>query len=63
MQMIFSSFVLPHELKRAWKKAARLERISGSEFLRRAIRERLEKQSGAVQSENRGERPPVAPSF
>ncbi len=43
MQMIFSSFVLPQELKRAWKRAARAERISASEFLRKALRECVEK--------------------
>jgi hypothetical protein len=43
MQMIFSSFVLPQELKKAWKKAARSEGVSANEFLRRCLREGITK--------------------
>jgi len=42
-QMQWQSFLLPRDLKRLWKRAARQERISASEFLRRALSERLEK--------------------
>lgn len=42
-QMQWQSFMLPCELKKLWKRAARRERISASEFLRRALSERLEK--------------------
>jgi hypothetical protein len=40
MSVEFQSFVLQKDLKLLWKKAARAERISRSEFLRRALRER-----------------------
>jgi hypothetical protein len=42
-QMQFQSFMLSREQKKLWKKAARRERISASEFLRRALSERLKK--------------------
>jgi len=42
-QMQWQSFTLSRDLKRLWKRAARQERISASEFLRRALSERLEK--------------------
>ena len=42
-QMQWQSFTLPRELKRLWKRAAKQERISASEFLRRALSERLKK--------------------
>jgi ribbon-helix-helix CopG family protein len=42
-QMQWQSFTLPRELKRLWKRAARQERISASEFLRRALSERLDR--------------------
>jgi uncharacterized protein (DUF1778 family) len=40
MSVEFQSFVLQRDLKLLWKKAARAEQISRSEFLRRALRER-----------------------
>ena len=43
MQMIFTSFVLPQELKKAWKKAARTDRVSAGEFLRRCLRDGVNK--------------------
>jgi hypothetical protein len=51
MQMIFSSFVLPQELKKAWKKAARSERVSANEFLRRCLREGINKQTASNKTE------------
>jgi hypothetical protein len=41
--MKWQSFTLPRDLKRLWKRAARRERISASEFLRRALSERLDR--------------------
>ena len=40
MSVEFQSFVLHTDLKRLWKKAARVEQVTKSEFLRRALRER-----------------------
>jgi len=42
-QMQWQSFTLPCELKRLWKRAARQERISASEFLRRALTDRVDR--------------------
>ena len=59
MSIEFQSFVLQRELKLLWKKAARAERISRSEFLRRALRQRAaqvladaqQRKSGAIQDD------------
>jgi hypothetical protein len=52
MQMIFSSFVLPRELRRAWKRAAKAERVSASEFLRRSLRERMNRAATPKQEQD-----------
>ena len=51
MQMIFSSFVLPRELKQAWKKAARAERVSANEFLRQCLSDAVKKATRARKQE------------
>ena len=55
MQMIFSSFVLPRDLKALWKKAARAEHLSASEFLRRCLREGVTKTASAKDEGRKGE--------
>jgi hypothetical protein len=55
MQMIFTSFVLPQELKKAWKKAARADYVSAAEFLRRCLRDGVNKTAALKAEEPRNQ--------
>jgi len=54
-QMQFQSFMIPRTLRKLWKRAAKQERISASEFLRRALSNAIEKTLSKASHDESGE--------
>jgi len=54
-RMQWQSFTLSRDLKRLWKRAARQERFSASEFLRRALSGAIEKTLSKASHDESGE--------